>query len=405
MSKVTRLMAVLASCALIAAPVGAGAATRVASTQVRTAKLIKASAVASVAKLAGIQKSPISRLMSSTTVRASAVNDIPGESIPESPVSGTMDQSVSSDDVYSVWLESGQTISVSMTADDGTDFGIYLYAPGTSTVIGNTDFVASSYGSYPATFTYVAPASGTYYLDECASEVPGAYSIDYTLDGTSLASDDEVPGVSIPASPISDTLDSEADVDDVYAVALVAGQQIDVSMTADDGTDFDIYLYPPGTSTVNGDEDSVAESNGESYPEHFTYTAVTSGTYYLDACANDGSGSYTIDYKIKSPARVYAPIAPSTMRRGRAASIYGYVAPAHSSGTYLVSLKFYLRNSHGTYVLHHSVNARRYAYSSSRSKYKASVALPHAGKWRVRAYHSDAGHAPSYGGYDYITVR
>jgi len=39
------------------------------------------------------------------------------------------------------------------------------------------------------------------------------------------------------------------------------------------------------------------------------------------------------------------------------------------------------------------------------TKYKASVSLPHRGKWRVRAYHADAGHAPSFSGYDYITVK
>jgi len=86
-------------------------------------------------------------------------------------------------------------------------------------------------------------------------------------------------------------------------------------------------------------------------------------------------------------------------------TIYGYVAPRHTSGTYLVTLKFYLRNSKGVYVYHHSVSAKRYYYSTTKTKYKATVSLPHAGRWRVRAYHSDSGHAPSYSGYDYITVK
>ena len=53
----------------------------------------------------------------------------------------------------------------------------------------------------------------------------------------------------------------------------------------------------------------------------------------------------------------------------------------------------------------HSVKSRRYYYSSTKTKYKATVNLPHSGRWRVRAYHSDSDHAPSYSGYDYITVK
>jgi hypothetical protein len=104
-------------------------------------------------------------------------------------------------------------------------------------------------------------------------------------------------------------------------------------------------------------------------------------------------------------ATVYGPYAPSTMRKGRAATIYGYVSPKHSSGTYLVTLKFYKRNASGVYVYHHSVKAKRYAYSSTKSKFKVSTSLPHAGAWRVQALHTDVGPSTSYSGYKYITVR
>lgn len=104
-------------------------------------------------------------------------------------------------------------------------------------------------------------------------------------------------------------------------------------------------------------------------------------------------------------ATVYTPVAPATMSRGRRYSISGYVAPRHSSGTYLATLQFYRRNSAGEWVYHHSSSARRYYYSTTKTRYSASVALPHTGKWRVRAQHSDSGHSPSYSGFDYISVR
>ena len=57
------------------------------------------------------------------------------------------------------------------------------------------------------------------------------------------------------------------------------------------------------------------------------------------------------------------------------------------------------------FVYHHSVSAKRYYYSTTKTKYSAKVSLPHAGRWRVRAYNTDAGHAHSFSGYDYITVK
>jgi hypothetical protein len=104
-------------------------------------------------------------------------------------------------------------------------------------------------------------------------------------------------------------------------------------------------------------------------------------------------------------ATIYGPYAPSTMHKGRSATIYGYVSPKHASGTYLVTLKFYKRNASGVYVYHHSVKAKRYAYSSTKSKFKVSTSLPHTGAWRVQALHTDTGPSTSFSGYKYITVK
>jgi hypothetical protein len=130
-----------------------------------------------------------------------------------------------------------------------------------------------------------------------------------------------------------------------------------------------------------------------------TYYRVSLSAGWWNLAARSGVVS------VRPRATTSASVAPSAARRSHSFSVYGYVAPKHASGTYLVTLNFYLRNAHGAYVYHHHVHARRSYYSSTRTKYKATVSLPHRGKWRVRAYHSDAGHSPSYSGYDYITVR
>jgi hypothetical protein len=50
------------------------------------------------------------------------------------------------------------------------------------------------------------------------------------------------------------------------------------------------------------------------------------------------------------------------------------------------------------------VTAKVYT-SGSVSKYSARLYLPYRGSWRVRAYHYDADHAPSYSSYRSFRVR
>ena len=154
----------------------------------------------------------------------------------------------------------------------------------------------------------------------------------------------------------------------------------------------------------------LLNSNGSyTYQPSSGYYGTDTFYYYANdgtVDSNMGRVTITVVRGISLPkATVYTPVAPSTMYRGHSYTIYGYVAPRHTSGTYLATLKFYLRNSHGVYVFHNSVNAKRYYYSTTKSKYSARVSLPHAGRWRVRAMHGDAGHSTSYSGYDYITVK
>lgn len=102
---------------------------------------------------------------------------------------------------------------------------------------------------------------------------------------------------------------------------------------------------------------------------------------------------------------VGTPVAPATMYKGHAKTIYGYVYPRHTSGTYLVTLQFFKKNSAGAWVYDHSVYAKRSTSYATKTKYSASTSLASKGKWRVRAMHWDATHAPTYSGFDYITVK
>jgi len=108
----------------------------------------------------------------------------------------------------------------------------------------------------------------------------------------------------------------------------------------------------------------------------------------------------------KPKPTVGTPIAPSSMRKGRYYTVYGYLKPRHTSGTYPVRIYKYKKTSSG-WKSYGYVAAKASYYSSTTTKYSKSVSLPSTGKWRVRAFApTDSLHAEAWSsGYDYITVK
>lgn len=100
-------------------------------------------------------------------------------------------------------------------------------------------------------------------------------------------------------------------------------------------------------------------------------------------------------------ALVGTPVAPKTMYRNRSTRVYGSLKPQHSSGTVRLYLDRYVNGVPKRYAV---VSASVSKYSSY-SRYSRYVKLPYKGKWRIRAYHADTGHAASWSGTRYVTVR
>jgi hypothetical protein len=104
-----------------------------------------------------------------------------------------------------------------------------------------------------------------------------------------------------------------------------------------------------------------------------------------------------------------APGVASRVYHSRAFTAYGYIKPRHTARTYPVQLVFEHMHS-GKAVYTKRVNAKASNYSTY-TKYAASVSLPYAGAWRVRAYHKgDAitatnGNASCYSAYRSFTAR
>ncbi len=305
-------------------------------------------------------------------------------------------------------LVRGQSLSVGITGDAGTDFDVFLFGPGTPTIFTSSGPLREAdRNTYPDGLTFVAEVTGTYYLDVYAYSGSGGYQLTYEVGpaGGTLP-DDDAPGVAAPASPISDSLDEATDFDDVFALDLKAGQTLSAKVSGNAGTDFDVYLYGPGTTTVIDSSDWLACGATEAYPDGFTYVVRTSGTYYLDVWSYAGSGDYTLSYTVKSKPFVRTPIAPAKALKSRYFSVYGWLKPAHPAGTYPVRIYKWKRTSAGSWKRYGYVNAIAQNHSGF-TKYRRSIRLPYRGTWRLRAYAAeDASHTAAWSsGYDYVTVR
>lgn len=109
------------------------------------------------------------------------------------------------------------------------------------------------------------------------------------------ANDNDVPGV-----PLSDyftvgDLDAQTDTDDVFAIYLEQGEQLNAQLDGKPGTDFDLYLYKPDTITVGNSAGMLSYSeNPNTSVENIKFVAPESGIYYIDVYAYAGAGSYTL---------------------------------------------------------------------------------------------------------------
>jgi hypothetical protein len=169
-------------------------------------------------------------------------------------------------------------------------------------------------------------------------------------------------------------------------------------------------LYDRGDSYYNwaprftGDGASVLFTQadvGGSYHDLWTVNVSTQVASLLMADATQVAPKPA---PLMPAATVSTPSGPSSVKHGRTFTVIGTVGPRHTTGTYVATLYCYRLES-GDWVLHKMVKAKRYAYSSTKSKYSASLSLPSAGTWRIRAFHLDAGHRGSWSGYRNLTVK
>lgn len=114
------------------------------------------------------------------------------------------------------------------------------------------------------------------------------------------AADDNIPGLPIPASPFTGTLDYYSDYDDVFKVYMKAGQSLTVTFRGPATADFDLFMYWPWAQSL---EDTARMGGGSWWNgsvERFTYIAQEDGYHYLDVYSSEGSGNYTLAWRVEN---------------------------------------------------------------------------------------------------------
>jgi len=107
---------------------------------------------------------------------------------------------------------------------------------------------------------------------------------------------------------------------------------------------------------------------------------------------------------VKPRASLTRPVAASPMKRAKSYWVYGTLKPRHASGSTVGTLQCYRYYSGGWHKAK-TVFALKAKDRSTYSRYGAWVRLPRSGRWKIRAYHADAGHAATHSAWRYITVR
>lgn len=311
----TRVVAALVALALLLAMqvVPAGAAEPVA----RGSRGVSAADVKPSAErlklIEAFRERDVKRRSVRDSVSALAVDDnIPGVPAPASPVNGTLDEMADYDDVYSVVLAVGDTLALNLTGAGGTDFDLYLFAPG-ATDVSTSPWVDEAISeTYPDVLSYTVPigAAGTYYIDVYASMGSGSYSFTYTVTpGAPPPSDDEIPGVSLEAMSelpwpiVLEYLDIATDEWDVYWVTAYPGEQITFYADPDplgEGSTLavGVALWDGTATSVSDVPITFDEPAVPGVPALVCYTVpegAPSTTYYVGAYATAGDND--VDYQ------------------------------------------------------------------------------------------------------------
>jgi pimeloyl-ACP methyl ester carboxylesterase len=223
---------------------------------------------------------------------------------PKSSCAGSLATPIDGQDWYQFPVTSGQQVNASMVPSGGADFDLCVYGPS-----GNASGCSSNGVGVAESVSLTAAVSGNWRVQvyRQGAAPPGTYALSAAVvtpqndcgTGSDAANSfSSAPTLTLPASGCSGQLFSgnEIDGDDYYRFAIVAGDQIDASMTPNASANYDLCLYNPSGAVVAG-----CTTGGTGVTEAIGHTATATGDYRLRVRLTSGTGSYTMSVSKTSP--------------------------------------------------------------------------------------------------------
>jgi len=216
----------------------------------------------------------------------------------------------------------------------------------------------------------------------------------------------------LPLNVSDGYLDGAAgDVRDIYRVWLTQGKEFDIGLSSGTaGTDFDLYLFDSPDESVP----YVARSAHSGSDEVIHYRVKTSGWYYVDVKAYDGSypdyptesgpGSYTLTAGAHTVAyKLTGFSAPKTAKKNKKIAVSIKLSPTYLRSGKPVTFHARARRNGKWYGKTLSYAPRGVGLSTS-TKYAVSFKA-NRGVWRFWVTFSDVDHKRVKSGYKTVKVK
>lgn len=324
---------------------------------------------------------------------------LPGRS---TSFSGSLTLGTDEDDVHKVLLEAGEVVTFEVDAGESTDYGMFIYAPEAlvSDIPEPYDYVPPYYyggpESYPIDYTFTVPVSGYYYIwvftwndGTTADGGSGPYELTVDVEGS---------GTTIQFDPLG-VLD--------YGVRPTISGRL-VSRFAGE--------TPTGTVVLSmqlpGENGAMVTAASQETASDGTFLFRNVG--YLGIYPMQYNALYVVNYQgnydfASSAANLFVDMrnklsTPTASRYGtRSYTLAGYSESQHPRGAVIARI-YVWRYVNGGWKPSGYRSATA-SDSGGRSRYSVKYKFPATGRWRIRAYHSDLDHAPTWSDYSYFTVR
>lgn len=308
-------------------------------------------------------------------------------------MSGTLDSVTNPNDVGYFSLRAGETVRI--TANDPA-LGLELYDDSVTSLTA-TDVDTADPGNSPVArlsagaLTYTATQSGDFDLRVVGNGFGGTYaaSVDVTRVATFMTL--TTAATSVPFGADSEILGTVWNMRGTDLVPNTPAGVVTLSYSTDGVT-----FWPFATQQLGqgGDFDFVLPN-----------LALQKTWWNVVYAGGDAFGPTASTMVVNTYAKLTAS---SPVRVGtRTYNLSGTLAPGHAAGTRPVRIYLY-RKVGRVYKAAGSVLAKASDLADASidaSRYAVKYRFPHAGLWRMRAFHADAGHLATWGSTQTLAVR